>query len=122
MIMKNKRQTKHKTYLFICMANMQRSPTAEDVARGLAQANGVPAKAKSAGISPLAEQPINRELAKEADLIFVMEGFMKQYIEESYQVEPGRIIVLGIPDVYERNEPQLVRILTEMLRPYFEEE
>ena len=115
-------KNKNKTYLFVCMANMQRSPTAEDVARGLAQANGVPVNSKSAGISPYAEQPINRELSEEADLIFVMEDFMKKYIEESYQVDPGRIIVLGIPDVYERNEPQLVRMLTEMLRPYFEGE
>lgn len=122
MIMKSDRHKKNKTYLFVCMANMQRSPTAEDVARGLAKANGIPVKSKSAGISPLAEQPIDKELAEEADLIFVMEDFMKQNIEQQFQIEPSRIIVLGIPDVYERNEPQLVRMLTEKLRPYFEGE
>lgn len=107
-----------RTYLFVCMANMQRSPTAEDVARRLAKAKGLPVIAKSAGVSPLAERPINKKLAREADLIFVMEEYMKNFIIQSYDIEPGRIINLGIPDIYERDEPQLVKILTDSLKPF----
>jgi predicted protein tyrosine phosphatase len=110
--------SKTQTYLFVCMANMQRSPTAEDVARGLAKANGLPVTTKSAGVSPLAERPITKELAREADLIFVMEEYMKTFIIQSYGIEPGRIINLGIPDIYERDEPQLVKILTESIKPF----
>jgi len=106
------------TYLFVCMANMQRSPTAEEIARGLAKANGLPVITKSAGVSPLAERPITKELAREADLIFVMEEYMKNFIIQSYDIEPGRIVNLGIPDIYERGEHQLVKILTESLKPF----
>jgi len=87
------------------MANMQRSPTAAEVARELAKANGLPVITKSAGVSPLAECPINKKLGREADLIFVMEEYMKNFIIQSYDIEPRRIINLGIPDIYERDEP-----------------
>ena len=108
------------TYLFVCWANMQRSPTAEKVARGLLQANGVKTKTKSAGLSPLSEQPINKILVNEADLIFVMEEYMKTFITKQYGIEQGRIINLDIPDIYERNNPRLIQILTEKLKHFVE--
>lgn len=111
-----------KIYLFVCWANMQRSPTAEEVARGLSKANNTRIKTKSAGLSSLSEQPINRTLVNEADLIFVMEEYMKTFITKHYSVEPGKIVNLDIPDIYERNNPRLIQILTEMLKPFVEKE
>jgi|GEM_PF-803917 len=107
-----------KTYLFVCWANMQRSPTAEEVAKGLLEANGMKIKTKSAGLSPLSEQPINKTLVNEAGLIFVMEEYMKTFITKQYGIEPGRIINLDIPDIYEKNNPRLIQILTEKLKPF----
>lgn len=111
-----------KTYLFVCWANMQRSPTAEKVARELLDANGVKIKTKSAGLSALSEQPINKTWVNEAGLIFVMEEYMKTFITKQYEIEPGRIINLNIPDIYERNNPRLIQILTEKLKPFVEED
>ncbi len=110
------------TYLFVCLANMNRSPTADDVFRGLAKSKGIKVKTDSAGLSFLSEKALDNGLAKTADLIFVMEEYMKDQIEQGYQVEPGRIIVLGIPDIYERNDPVLVKILLEKLEPWIESE
>jgi len=109
-----------RTYLFVCWANMQRSPTAEEVARGLLKANELKIKTKSAGLSALSDQPINKTLTKEADLIFVMEEYMKTFIMKQYEIEPGKIINLDIPDIYERNNPRLIQILTEKLKPFAE--
>jgi predicted protein tyrosine phosphatase len=111
-----------KTYLFVCMANMNRSPTAADVFKGLAKIKSQPVITKSAGISHFAEQPINEKLVQEADLIFVMEEYMKQHIETYFQVESGRIISLGIPDIYEKNDPALIKILRDLLEPYIRKE
>jgi len=109
-----------KTYLFVCWANMQRSPTAEEVAKGLLEANGMKIKTKSAGLSQLSEQPINKTLVNEAGLIFVMEEYMKTFITKQYGIEPGRIINLDIPDIYEKNNPRLIQILTEKLKHFVE--
>ena len=105
-------------YLFVCMANMNRSPTAEEVFRGLAKSKGIPVKTESAGLSFLSSQGLNKHLVSEADLIFVMENYMKDQIIQIYNVDPGKIIVLDIPDIYERNDPVLVKILLDALEPY----
>jgi predicted protein tyrosine phosphatase len=113
-------QAKTPTYLFICLANMNRSPTAEEVFRGLAKSKGIKVRTESAGLSFLSAKPLNKSLAKTADQIFVMETYMKEQIEQLYQIEPGRITVLEIPDIYEKNDPVLVKILLEKLEPWVE--
>jgi len=107
-----------KTYLFVCLANMNRSPTAERVFQGLAQSKSSDIQAVSAGISGWATRPLDREIINKADLIFVMEDYMKHEIVSIFSVEPGRIIVLGIPDIYDTDAPILVKILKEALEPY----
>ncbi|MGM0530803.1 MAG: phosphotyrosine protein phosphatase [Bacteroidota bacterium] len=109
-----------KTYLFVCLANMNRSPTAATVFQELVQRKGLDVHVMSAGISGWAARPLNTDVLKKADLIFVMEGYMKYEIESIFSVEPGKIIVLGIPDNYDRNDPVLVKILRETLEPYIE--
>jgi predicted protein tyrosine phosphatase len=107
-----------KTYLFVCLANMNRSPTAASVFRALAKAGGMQVKALSAGVSPLARKPVTKELTKTADLIFVMEDYMKKEIQGNFHVEPGKIIVLNIPDIYDSNDPVLVKQLRDKLMVY----
>ncbi|MCF8336249.1 MAG: hypothetical protein K9H65_06575 [Bacteroidales bacterium] len=107
-----------KTYLFVCLANMNRSPTAEAVCQGLARSKGSNIQTSSAGLSGWAERPLKKEVAEKADLIFVMEDYMKKEISIAFSVASGKIIVLDIPDIYDRNDPVLVKILREKLEPY----
>ena len=109
---------REKTYLFVCLANMNRSPTAAKVFQGLAKAGGQPVKTASAGVSPMARKPVTKELAERSDLIFVMEDYMKREILRAFDIEPGKIIVLDIPDIYDRDNPGLVKHLRDKLMVY----
>ncbi len=105
--------------LFICTANQHRSPTAESL---LARSQRY--EARSAGVSPLALRPVTRELIEWADLIFVMDErydrHRTQLLERFSDVEglAKKIIVLNIPDVYERDSPELIALLRRKLREW----
>ena len=109
-------------YLFVCYANVDRSPTAEAVCRRIATENGLDLEASSAGTSRGANRPVTKHLADLADNIFVMErGMVREMILE-YGQNPAKIICLDIPDVYERDEPELVRTLEQRLYEYLIQE
>jgi predicted protein tyrosine phosphatase len=108
-------------YLFVCAANRNRSPTAEEVFREMAARAGFEVRVSSAGISLFSERPVTKELADSADLIFVMEEYMAQELETGYDQDPAKIVCLDIPDIYLRGEPILVRILRETLAPFVPE-
>ena len=105
-------------YLFVCAANLNRSPTAEEVFRRMAAKNGLDVDVSSAGMSPFSTRPVTREMADEADLIFVMEEYMAWELETRYGQDPAKIVCLDIPDIYERGAPALVQILNRELAPY----
>lgn len=109
---------KRMTYLFVCLANMNRSPTAAMAMEGLARSRSLPIEAVSAGVSPMARRPLSRDLVHRADLVFVMEDYMKQSILRDFDVPEGKVIVLDIPDIYEQDDPVLVAQLRECLEPY----
>ena len=54
--------------LFVCSANIDRSPTAEHI-----YANQTGLEVKSAGVSWYAQQPVTTELLQWADVILCME-------------------------------------------------
>jgi len=105
-------------FLFVCAANINRSPTAADVFRTMAAENGPDIEVNSAGISPFSTNPMTKAMADEADLILVMEDYMARELETRYGQNPAKIVCLGIPDIYERGDPTLVRILKRELSPY----
>jgi predicted protein tyrosine phosphatase len=105
-------------YLFICAGNINRSPTAADVFRRMAAESGLDVEVGSAGISPFSAHPVTKAMADEADLIFVMESYMAWELETNYGQDSAKIICLDIPDIYERGDPVLVRILKRELAPY----
>jgi predicted protein tyrosine phosphatase len=107
-----------KNILFICYGNLNRSPTGADVCNQIAQEHNLNIEAASAGIAVYAENPITKYLADGADVIFVMEDYMKKLLQEYYGQKPDKIIVLNIPDIYPRNDPELIRILEKELTPY----
>ena len=109
-------------YLFVCHANMDRSPTAEAVCARIAAENNLPIEASSAGVAPYANRPVTREIADRADKIFVMEPRMVQAMVEQYGQDPAKVICLEILDVYVQNDPTLVRRLEEKIRAHLARE
>jgi predicted protein tyrosine phosphatase len=105
-------------YLFVCYANMDRSPTAEAVCRRIAVENGLDIEASSAGTSCNAYRPVTKKMADLADKIFVMEPDMEREVILEYWQNPAKIVCLNVPDIYERDEPRLVRTLEQKLYEY----
>jgi len=105
-------------YLFVCYANVDRSPTAEAVCRKIAADNGLEIEASSAGVSRGANRPVTKEMADLADKIFVMERGMVMEMVEEYGQNPAKVVCLDILDIYERNEPELVKTLEQKLYEY----
>ncbi|RBP40494.1 putative protein tyrosine phosphatase [Roseimicrobium gellanilyticum] len=104
-------------FLFICSRNQWRSPTAEALFR-----NHPHVVARSAGTSPNAVHHVNALDLKWADVIFVMEPKHKQRVVAEFPeaTRYKEMHVLDIPDDYQRDDPELVRLLTECLAPYLE--
>jgi predicted protein tyrosine phosphatase len=101
-----------KNILFVCTENLQRSPTAEELFK-----NSKKYSAKSAGISPFSKIQINNSAIEWADYLIVMEDFHKEFILKNFPASKQKnILVLNIPDIYYKNDPELIRILKEKLK------
>ena len=103
---------KKKNLLFVCRANLHRSPTAQGLFK-----NSKQYQAKSCGTHLLSETVISKQAIKWADIIFCMEDEQKDFILENFpEAKDKNIKILNIPDVYIRDNPKLIRILKEKLR------
>jgi predicted protein tyrosine phosphatase len=105
-------------YLFICSANRNRSKAAERICRQLAREKGRQIDCQSAGVDPLAERRPTKQMTDRADIIFVMEEYMKHIIENEFHQPAGKIICFDIPDVYFINDPVLEKRLKNKIEPY----
>ena len=106
--------------LFVCTAALQRSPTAVEVFSDIARKKKVSVSVKYAGIHPLAVHVVDEELIEWADRIYVMENIHKDFILAIDKKAAKKTKVLGIPDMYLRNDPELVRILRKKLEKEIE--
>ncbi len=96
--------------LFICTANLQRSPTAENLFRNWRGRW----ETKSAGIMPEPEGTLlTQELIDWADLILVMEPVHAHFVNAHFKCDPNKVMVLNIADRYFRDDPELIRELNE---------
>ena len=96
--------------LFVCARNRRRSPTAEALFAGV---GGV--ETDSAGLSPDAEQRLAAEQIAWADIVFVMERRHRSALTRGFGtvLRGKRVVCLGIPDDYEFDDPELIRLLWE---------
>ncbi len=101
-----------KNLLFICSGNIDRSPCAESLFK-----NSEKYSAKSAGVGPLTENPVRKEMVEWADIIFVMEDEHKRLLLERFPEVEG-IIVLEVGNNFLRYDPELENILREKLYRY----
>ena len=109
-------------YLFVCYANMDRSPTAEAVCTRIAEDHNLDIVASSAGIANRADRPVTKEVADLADKIFVMEPSMVTEMVEGYGQNPAKIVCLDILDVYSQNDPVLVQRLEAKMYEHLDRE
>jgi predicted protein tyrosine phosphatase len=96
--------------LFVCSANIDRSPTAERIYSGRCDL-----EVKSAGVYDYAMTPISLELIKWADIILCMERKHKQKIKKLFpDIVASKIIdSLDVPDIYEYMNISLVNMIRE---------
>ena len=103
--------------LFVCSANLQRSPTAEQVFGNFSDEW----QTKSAGIMPSSgRNALTQKLLDWADLILVMEPEHAEYIAQNFNSNGDKIKVLNIPDIYRRNDPELIQELKKKALPIIE--
>lgn len=104
--------------LFVCTANRDRSPTAEDLYAGDPRY-----EARSAGTWQYAVTPLTRELLLWADRVFVLcesQDRHRTLVEERFPDVSRPIVDLDLPDRKDwcRGHPGLVRVLLERLEPH----
>jgi predicted protein tyrosine phosphatase len=94
--------------LFVCSENRLRSPTAEAI---FSEYQGL--EAIGAGTNQDAETPVSGDLIEWADIVFVMEKSHRNKVSKKFreQLKDKKVVVLDIPDIYERMDPELIKLL-----------
>ena len=97
-----------KKLLFVCSENRLRSPTAEEV---FSEYDSV--EAIGAGTNSDAETPVSGDLIEWADIVLVMEKSHRNKISKKFKglLKEKKLVVLDIPDNYERMQPELIQLL-----------
>ncbi len=103
--------------LFVCTYNEWRSKTAEKIFR-----NAPALSVRSAGTSPTARIPLSQKLIDWAEIVFVMETRHKEVLKEKFQTNGKKIVVLDIDSGYRYMDPELVKILQDIVPRYLEKE
>jgi len=96
--------------LFVCTGNIDRSPTAEAFLR---RKEGF--EAQSAGTWINAPMRLTASLIDWADIIFAMEEQHRETILALRLEAKDKIIVLGIPNEYQKDDLELIKILKRKL-------
>lgn len=106
---------RHLRLLFVCSRNRLRSPTAQAV---FSAYEGV--EAIGAGTNKDAETPVTGDLIDWAHVVLAMEESHRNKVARKYRelLRGKRLVVLDIPDVYERMQPELIQILKTRVARY----
>ena len=119
-----------KHYVFVCHANRQRSPTGQRVFEDMLLEKGYNVWNRNAlfdadyeviSAGTYADENANEmreELGQQAEIVFAMSSPILEDLVTNFNVPRQKIVNLDIPDVYERDSPDLVEILREKLQQY----
>jgi predicted protein tyrosine phosphatase len=102
--------------LFVCSANINRSPTAESLFL-----NSRFYEAKSAGIDQGAVVRLSQSLIDWADVLFVMsekEDRHLTFMNTSFNIKDKLACDLDIPDNYDRDDPELIGLLGKKIEQF----
>ena len=102
-----------KNLLFICSANLNRSPTAEIIFKDNYNT-------KSAGIDMLSPIKVSKELLEWADIIFVMEEWHRYKLKQLFPDFKKKVFVLNIPDMFGKMDEELIKILKVKIKKYLD--
>ncbi len=99
--------------LFICGKARKRSPTAAGIASDWP---GI--TSDFAGLSADADERLSTEQLDWADVICVMEARQARHLQQAFglHLRGKRVVILGIPDRFACNDPDLIALLTPKLR------
>ena len=104
---KNAELIEKQNVLIVCQANLNRSPTVEKFAKKYYSGEF---NVKSAGIDYGYPNQINQELLDWADMVWVMDLIQYKDIESLFERHPP-VLVLGISDQYDPDDPKLIDLL-----------
>lgn len=96
--------------LFVCTANVARSPMAVQVLGELTAERQY--RARSAGLGLHAARRLTTRDLAWADLVAVMEAEHLEVIRRQWPRHAGKVRVLDVPDDYDPGEPELRALLT----------
>ena len=102
--------------LFVCTANLDRSPTAEQL-----YACDPRYEVRSAGTALFAAQSLSRELLLWADRVFVMNERHDQHrtlLRVRFPDVQRPVVDLDVEDRWRRGHPELVHLLLSRLAPH----
>ena len=104
--------------LFVCSANVDRSPTAERMYKDRPQL-----KVKSAGVHWYATRKVDETILQWADVVLCMEEFQKQMIMRDFTGVVAGIIIdyLDVDDDYERMSPELKEAIKKQMDAWLRE-
>jgi len=101
-----------KRFLFVCKANLDRSPCAESLFK-----NHPNIQARSCGFYVEQGTEINQKLINWADIIFLMDSENQRLFFKKFKTDK-EIIVLSVDNHFCRNDPELEKILKIKLGDY----
>jgi predicted protein tyrosine phosphatase len=102
--------------LVVCTAGQHRSP-----ARLLNERFDV--EARASGVHPQAERPVTQELIDWSDHIVAMDERAdghKSYLEDRFDIGDRSVFIFDIPDVYSKDDPELIDLLEDKLEAFID--
>lgn len=107
--------------LFICYANTDRSPCAEEIFLCRCKEKSIDVKVSSAGlyVGSGDGKKVLHSIVQEQDIIFVMEEYMREELIRTYDADSIPIIVLNVKEPRAGYEKEKLREeIRGKLRPY----
>jgi len=101
--------------LFVCTENVARSPMAESLLGEMLRTQGQ-CDVRSVGTAAAACRRLTTRDVVWADVVAVMEEKHRALLEAHWPNHAGKVVVLGVEDDYDPDEPELRAVLAPKIR------